>query len=92
MTYPVNAVNKPHQTVAKYVYDVFNSKEVKGLEWFTIEYDYEHNTIKVWDCYGADDLCLEFREDVDAITILNSRSQIKTTIEYFQKGDAEYNG
>ena len=89
---PILTINKPESTTAKYIYDVFNNKQIQALEWFTVEYDYAHNTIKVWDCYGADDLCLEFREDVDAMTVLNKRYQIKPMIEYFQKGYNEYNG
>ena len=90
--HPVLTVNKPANTTADYINEVFDSEKIQKLEWFTVEYDYAHNTIKVWDSYGADDLCIEFREDMDAMTVLNNRRHLKGMIEYFEKGHNEYNG
>ena len=89
---PILSINTSSKTTANLINEVFNSKEIKGLDWFTIEYNYANNSVRVWDCYESDELCLEFREDVDALTVLNHRGLIKPTIEYFTKGDYEYNG
>ena len=89
---PILTINKQYWTEALYVYEAFNHATKLGLKWFTVEYDYSQNTIKVWDCFGADDLSLSFRDDVDAMTVLNDRGQIKDMIEYFQAGAAKYNG
>ena len=89
---PILTINKPYLTTAKYIYEIFNHKRVQEVKWFTVEYDYDLNAVKVWDCFGADDLCIDFREDLDAMTVLNDRKHILDMIKYFQKGYGEYNG